>query len=318
MSASWPKAATSCRARSRPTSTSSPRARTNIDGIVAAQVEKIAEGRDILSRALKADLVGIDNLVESQIQKFADGRNSISQVLETDVEKLKESRAGRRRHGRRADAAAGQGRETLAQALEADLAGINGLLTSHVEKFADGRAGLTQALQDDLDKLPRAAAASTAWSPARSRSSPRAATSSSARWKPTSTSCEPSTSTHRHRQSKSSPKAANLARALEADLDKLAETRANIDSIVASQVEKLAEGRDILTGRSKPISSKLAESRCDDRRPSSPARSQKFAEGRDMLTKALEDDLNKLAESRSGIDGLVPARSRSWPRAATS
>ena len=71
-----------------------------------------------------------------------------------------------------------RGRETLAHALEADIAGINGLLDSHVEKFADGRAGLTKALEDDLDKL--------------------------------------------------------------------AQSRMSIDGLVAGQVEKLAEGRDIL------------------------------------------------------------------------
>ena len=43
-----------------------------------------------------------------------------------------------------------------------------------------------------------------------------------------------------------------LTRALEADLKKLAESRAGIDGLVAGQVEKLAEGRDISPARSKP------------------------------------------------------------------
>ena len=45
-----------------------------------------------------------------------------------------------------------------------------------------------------------------------------------------------------------------LSKALEDDLAKLAESRSSIDGLVAGQVEKFAEGRDILRRRWKPTS----------------------------------------------------------------
>ena len=59
--------------------------RASIDGLVSAQVEKLAEGRNILKRALEADLqkladarADIDNLVASQVAGIAEGRNVLS------------------------------------------------------------------------------------------------------------------------------------------------------------------------------------------------------------------------------------------------
>ena len=119
---------------------------------------------------------------------------------------------------------------------------------------------------------PRAGPASTGWLPARSRNGRRPATV------PT--------------------------RALEADLAKLAETRSDIDGLVAGQVEKLAEGRTILTQALEADLAKLAESRSGiDGLVAGQV--DKLAQGRTILTGALEADLAKLAESRSGIDGLV-------------
>ena len=62
-----------------------------------------------------------------------------------------------------------------------------------------------------------------------------------------------------------------LRQALEDDLEKLAQARTGIDNLVAGQVEKLAQGRDI-------------------------------------LTRALEADLKKLTDARADIDQLVAAQ----------
>ena len=39
--------------------------RAEIDGLVAGQVEKIAEGRAVLAKALETDIVGIKDLIET-------------------------------------------------------------------------------------------------------------------------------------------------------------------------------------------------------------------------------------------------------------
>ena len=149
-----------------------------------------------------------------------------------------------------------EGRALVAEAVEEDLrriaearASIDAALESQLDRLHAGRENLARALSEDLDKLDQTRSNIDAdGRPAMSASWPRAAVSLRARWKPISP---------------SSPRAAS-----------------GIDGLVAGQVEKLAEGRDI-------------------------------------LTRALEADLAKLAESRSSIDGLVTARSRNSPRAAT-
>ncbi|TIQ54331.1 MAG: hypothetical protein E5X64_44375, partial [Mesorhizobium sp.] len=82
-----------------------------------------------------------------------------------------------------------------------------------------------------------------------------------------------------------------LSKALEDDLAKLAESRSSIDGLVAGQVEKLAEGRDILK--------RALESDLNTIKSVISDQSEKLVEDRSILSKALEDDLAKLAESRS-------------------
>ncbi|RWL38996.1 hypothetical protein, partial [Mesorhizobium sp.] len=110
--------------------------------LVAGQVEKLAEGRDILKRALEADLNTIQGAIVDHSQKIT---------------------------GHRAE---------LSRALDADMANASGLMQTHADQLSQNRATLSKALEDDLAKL--------------------------------------------------------------------AESRSSIDGLVAGQVEKLAEGRDIL------------------------------------------------------------------------
>ena len=103
MSANWPKAATFCRAPWRPTSASSPTAAPSIDGLVAGQVEKIAEGRAVLTKALENDIIGIKGVIENHSAKLAEDRTELSKALEND------------------------------------LSGIRGLLSDHSNRLADDR-----------------------------------------------------------------------------------------------------------------------------------------------------------------------------------
>ena len=118
-----------------------------------------------------------------------------------------------------------------------------------------------------------------------------------------------------------------LSRALEADLGKLADSRASIDGLVAGQVEKIAEGRAILDqGAGKrhyrhqerdretirqswrktgPASAVRWRTTCPASGACSTTIRNKLADDRSLLSQTLEADLAKLAESRSSIDGLV-------------
>ena len=147
------------------------------------------------------------------------------------------------------------------------------LVAGQVEKLAEGRDVLTRALEADLNKLADSRAASTDWSPARSRSSPKAATSWRAPWK---TICARSTraappSTCRVGAGRQARRRTQLADpSARADLEKLADVRSGIDSAIAGHVGKLSESRG-------------------------------------MLTRALEDDLRRLSDTRADIDGAVVA-----------
>ncbi|WP_287298766.1 hypothetical protein, partial [Mesorhizobium sp.] len=56
--------------------------RSSIDGLVAGQVEKLAEGRDLLRRALEADLNTIKGVVADQSQQLTDNRAEFARALE--------------------------------------------------------------------------------------------------------------------------------------------------------------------------------------------------------------------------------------------
>src|SRR5690606_39075183 len=62
--------------------------------------EKLAEGRDILRRALEADLAkiaeerrGIDDVIAGHVGKLAEGRSLLTQALESDLAKLLDVRS---------------------------------------------------------------------------------------------------------------------------------------------------------------------------------------------------------------------------------
>ena len=68
-----------------------PKAASSIDGLVAGQVEKLAEGRDILKRALEADLNKIKGVIAAvRSRKGCAGgpRTAFSGVLEADLQNV--------------------------------------------------------------------------------------------------------------------------------------------------------------------------------------------------------------------------------------
>ena len=96
-------------------------------------MEKLAEGRDILKRALEADLARlseskaeIDGIAALHVSRLSEGRELLKQALQADLEQLAESRSG-----------------------------IDGLVAAQVEKLTEGRDILRRALEADLIKLSR-------------------------------------------------------------------------------------------------------------------------------------------------------------------
>ena len=117
--------------RCKPTSQQLAESRSGIDGLVAAQVEKLTEGRDILRRALEADLIRlseskaeIESLAATHVQKLAEGREILKHALDADLAALDEGRVA-----------------------------IDALVAEQVEKFAEGRNSLSRALSDDLSHV---------------------------------------------------------------------------------------------------------------------------------------------------------------------
>ena len=95
-----------------------------------------------------------------------------------------------------------------------------------------------------------------------------------------------------------------LTRALEADLQKLAETRADIDRLVADRSRRSPKAAKPCRRALQADLQKVAEGRAefDDVVAGHVAR---LAEGRDMLAQALDEDLGKLAEARREIDAAI-------------
>ena len=128
-------------------------ARTIIDEMVAGHVGKLAEGRNILSRALEADLgkladsrASIDGLVAGQVEKIAEGRAVLAKALETDIIGIKGLIETIPRNSPRTGA-------ELRRSLEDDLSGIRSLIEGHSRRLADDRSLLSQTLEADLAKL---------------------------------------------------------------------------------------------------------------------------------------------------------------------
>ena len=94
------------------------------------------------------------------------------------------------------------------------------------------------------------------------------------------------------------------------------ESRSSIDGMVSGQVEKLAEGRDILTRALESDLNKIAETRAASI-TSSPGKWTKIAEGREILTKALEADLSKVAVSRATIDAFITGQVQKFAEGRT-
>ncbi len=150
-----------------------------------------------------------------------------------------------------------EGRNTLSKALEDDLAKVHDargeidqLVASHFDKLAPGpRRAEDSRSRPTSTGWRKPAARSTGWCRRRSAGSPRAAISSCRRWRPIS----PRSPRRAARSTPASsgmwqswPKAAACCHALDADLKKVGEDRGVLDQIVAKQLERISEGRDML------------------------------------------------------------------------
>ena len=195
--------------------------------------------------------------------RLVQDRSALSKALEDDLAKLAESRSSIDGLVAGQVEKLAEGRDILTRALEADLNTIRSAIADQSQKLSENRGEFARVLEADLENV---------------NSLRRAVTATS-----------------------SSGIASTLSKALEDDLAKLAESRSSIDGLVAGQVEKLAEGRDILKRALEADLQKLSASRgeVDD---IIAGHVGKLAEGRDMLTQALEDDLGKLADTRKDVD----------------
>jgi len=120
--------------------------------MVAGHVGKLAEGRNILSRALEADLgkladsrASVDGLVASQVEKIAEGRAILTKALESDIIGIKGVIENH-------SAKLAEDRTELSRALESDLSGIRNLIEGHSTRLADDRTLLTLALVENLQR----------------------------------------------------------------------------------------------------------------------------------------------------------------------
>ncbi len=211
-----------------------------------------------LSRTLETDIAAVHGLIEYHSSKLVEERTLLSKTLESDLGKLAESCAGID------DLIAGQverwveGRETLKRELEADLHTIQNTMSTQSTKLVSDRAALSRSIEADINNVNDLVAV------------------------------------HAERLI---AERSLLSKALEDDLAKLATSRSGIDGLVANQVEKLAEGCDILKRAMSAYLAKIDGMVL--------GQVNKLAAGRDALTKALESDLAILNESRGYIDDIV-------------
>ena len=149
--------------------------RRGIDEVVAAQATRLAEGRDLLRRALEADLgpsqrgprrrhSSDQQHRRNAFRQIGQGRAALAAALEDDLARLAETRQSLDDMVSEQVSRLSEGRNILKRALEADIDRINEskaeieelvvtVAATHAERLADGRAALSAALEDDLGKL---------------------------------------------------------------------------------------------------------------------------------------------------------------------
>ena len=260
--------------------------------------------RHLIGHAFDADIAklaearaGVDAAVEAHVRQFGDSRDRMAAALQDDLRKFADDRA------EIGLAIEGISRNLPKAAIfcPARLTTICARSPSIVQPSTQNSvcnsSGWTPAaIRSHALSMTifrgsgRPAARSMKRSQHMSPSSPKAATSSAARSRRT---CRSSTRAAQASTTSSPDKSRNLPRVatfcpgrLEEDLNKLNESRTGIDNIVAGQVEKLAQGRDILARSLEGDLQKLSETRAaiDE---TVAGHVGKLAEGRTMLTEAL-------------------------------
>ena len=250
--ASWPKAATAWRPPCRPISRSSPRAAPASMTPSTSQVQKLAEGRDLISRALEEDLRKVDEsraaidaslgshlerLAGRPQQAFPGAHRRLRETCARPVRSLTKWLPGTSENSPKAATSCRAPWKPTSTSWPRAAPSIDGLVAGQVEKIAEGRAVLAQGAgkrhrrhqEPDRDPFRQAGR----------RPHPAVAVRS----KTTSAGIRGLVDDH---SSRLAEERSLLSQTLEADLAKLAESRSSIDGLVAGQVEKLAEGRDIL------------------------------------------------------------------------
>ena len=124
--------------------------------LVEAHLGKLAETRGTLTETLRSDLEMIEGIMAGQAGKFADGRDMLSRALADDLAKLTETRASIDTLVSSQVEKLSQGRDILRRALEADLnkltsarSDIDKLVEGQVDRLMAGRDALKQALAAD-------------------------------------------------------------------------------------------------------------------------------------------------------------------------
>ena len=171
MSASWPKAATSCRAPWKPISASWPTAAPASTGWSPARSRRSPKAAPSSTKALENDIIGIKSLIENHSAKLAEDRDR-TQPGRWRTTCPASGACSTDHSSRLAD-----DRGLLSQTLEADLAklaesrsSIDGLVAGQVEKLAEGRDILKRALEADLNTIKGVIAGHSERAGGRSRS----------------------------------------------------------------------------------------------------------------------------------------------------
>ncbi len=286
------------------------RAVAGIDGLVAAQVEKLAEGRDILKRALEADLAKVSGKPRRDRRDRRDAYRETRGRPQPARPGARRRPRQARRHRRNAWRTPCRGPrlrwrgpwKPTSRNPSQSRAEIDGLCR-HPYREA-GRRPQTcwpGQLETDLAKLQRHGC-----SPRRkARRGPQPAGRATRKR---------SRQARRHRRDawrRGWRKAAAYWRApLEADLAKLSQSRAEIDGIAATHVEKLAEGRDLLARTLEEDLTRIEGITA--------THIERLSEGRSLAgARARRRSRKTLRKAAPRSTALPPNMSRCSPRAAT-
>ena len=123
--------------------------------MVAGHMEKLSEGRKLLSRALESELTQIETVLSTQAEKLKDERSVLARALESDMSVIDQMVSTH-------VAKLVEGRSLLTAALDQDIAALRAAGDEQATKYADGRDMLSKRLEDDLAKLAESRAGSDA------------------------------------------------------------------------------------------------------------------------------------------------------------